>query len=56
MINEFGILNGAKILSSGIFRNYLVFIPAKNTLNILVALLGFIHGNLMECKKNILKL
>ena len=29
MINEFGILNGAKNLFSGIFQNYLVFIPAK---------------------------
>ena len=28
----------------------------KNTLNILVALLGFIHGNLMECQKKILKI
>ena len=29
MINEFNILNGAKYFSSGIFQNYLVFIPAK---------------------------
>ena len=29
MINKFGILNGAKYFSSGIFQNYLVFIPAK---------------------------
>ena len=29
MINEFCILNGAKCFSSGIFQNYLVFIPAK---------------------------
>ena len=29
MINKFGILNGAKFFSSGIFQNYLVFIPAK---------------------------
>ena len=51
MINKFSILNGAKYFSSGIFQNYLVFIPAKNTLNILVVLLGFIRGNLMECQK-----
>ena len=29
LINEFCILNGAKCFSSGIFQNYLVFIPAK---------------------------
>ena len=30
--------------------------PLKNTLNILVALLGFLRGNLMECQKKILKI
>ena len=29
MINKFSILNGVKYFSSGIFQNYLVFIPAK---------------------------
>ena len=29
MINKFSILNGAKYFSSGIFQNYLVFIPAN---------------------------
>ena len=29
LINKFIILNGAKYFSSGIFQNYLVFIPAK---------------------------
>ena len=29
MINKFSILNGAKYFSSGVFQNYLVFIPAK---------------------------
>ena len=29
LINKFSILNGAKYSSSGIFQNYLVFIPAK---------------------------
>ena len=29
LINKFGILNGTKPISSGIFQNYLVFIPAK---------------------------
>ena len=28
-MNKFSILNGAKYFSSGIFQNYLVFIPAK---------------------------
>ena len=42
LINKFSILNGAKYFSSGIFKCYLVFIPAKNILNILVALLGLV--------------
>ena len=29
MINKFSILNGAKYFSSGIFQNYLVFVPVK---------------------------
>ena len=29
LINEFSILNGTKYFSSGIFQNYLVFIPVK---------------------------
>ena len=29
LINKFSILNGSKYFSSGIFQNYLVFIPAK---------------------------
>ena len=29
MIDKFSILNGAKYFSSGIFQNYLVFIPAN---------------------------
>ena len=54
--NKFSILNRPKYFSSGMFQNYLVFLPAKKTLNILVALLGFICGNLMECQKKILKM
>ena len=56
LINEFNILNGTKYFSSGIFQNYLVFIPAKSTLNILVAVLEFVRRNLMECQKKILKI
>ena len=29
MINKFSLFNGAKYFSSGIFQNYLLFIPAK---------------------------
>ena len=29
MINKFSILNGEKYFTSGIFQNYLVFVPAK---------------------------
>ena len=47
--------NGTKYFFSGIFENSLVFIPAKNTLNILVALLELICRNLMEFQKKALK-
>ena len=50
-MNKFSILNEAKYFSSGIFQNYLVFILAKNVLNILVTLLGLNGGNLMEFRK-----
>ena len=44
---------GAKYFSLRIFQNYLVFKNAKRQLkktsNILVALLGLIRGNLIEC-------
>ena len=56
LINKFSILNGAKYFSLGIFQNYLVFIPGKSTLNILVTLLGLIRGNLMKCQRKILKI
>ena len=57
LINQFSILNGAKYFCSGILQNYFVFIPAeKNTLHVLVALLWFISGNLMECQEKILKI
>ena len=32
LINKISILNGAKYFSSGIFQNYLVWIPAKKTI------------------------
>ena len=48
LINKFSILNGAKYFPSGLFQNFLVFTPAKNILNILVALLRFIYEILME--------
>ena len=56
LINQFSILNGAKYFSLRISQNYLVYIPAKNTLNTFLALLGLIRGNLMECHKKILKI
>ena len=34
----------------------IVFMPAKNTLNLLVALLRLIRGNVMEYQKKILKI
>ena len=56
MIDKFSILNGAKHFSSGICQNFVIFISAKNTLNILVALLGFICENIMECQKKVFKI
>ena len=56
LINKFSILNGAKYFSSRIFKNYLVFTPAKKYIKYLVALLGLIRGNLMECQKKVLKM
>ena len=37
-------------------QNYLVFIPKKNALNILMALLKFIRGNPMKRQKKVLKI
>ena len=56
LIKKFSILNGAKYFSLRIFQNDLVFIPAKNTLNILLTLLGLNHGNLMEFQKKVSKI
>ena len=56
LINEYTVLNGAKYSYVVILQNYFVFISPKNTLNILVALLEFIGGNLMEYQKKVLKI
>ena len=56
LVNKFSALNGANKFSSGIFQNYLVFFPAKNTLNILVARPQLIRGNLRKCQKKISKI
>ena len=56
LISTFSILNGRKYFSPGIFQNYFVFDQLKNKLIILMALLGLICGNLMECQKKILKI
>ena len=56
LINKFIILDGAKYFWLGIFQNYLAFIPDKNKLKILVALLELIHKNLMECQKKVLEI
>ena len=51
LINKFSNLNKVKFFSSGIFQNQSVYIPAKSTLDILVALLGLIRGNLLEFRR-----
>ena len=53
LINGYKILNGGKYFSSGIFQIYLVFMPKKY---ILVAVVEFIWGNLIEYQKKILKI
>ena len=59
LINQISIFNGVKYFTSGIFQNYLVFIPAKkyiSLLNMLVALHGLISGkNVRKNIKNITK-
>ena len=52
LINKFSILNGAKYFPSGLFQNFLVFTPAKNILNILVALLRLIYENIENLTKS----
>ena len=56
LIDKFNIANGPKYFSSGIFQNYLVFVPGKTYIKNLVALLGLIRGNLMEFQKKKLKI
>ena len=56
LINNFSILNGAKYFFSGIFEIILYLYQLKNTLKILMALLGLILGNLMNFQKKILKI
>ena len=56
LINKLSTLKCAKHFSVGIFQNYLVYLPAKNNLNTLVALLELNHGNLMEFQTKILKI
>ena len=53
MINKIIILNEAKYLSLKIFQDYLICVPTKNTLNILVTLLGLNCENLMKCQKKV---
>ena len=55
LIDKFSIINLAKYFSLGIFQNYLYLNQLKNTLNILLDLLGLNYGNLMECQKEDLK-
>ena len=43
-------------LSAETSQNHLVFIPTKNTLNILVSLLWLTSGFLIECQNKILKI
>ena len=61
LINKFKVLNGTKYFSSGIFQNYLVFIPAKKYIKYLnlqlhkLSLLELILRNVGKWQKKILK-
>ena len=52
---KFGILNGAKYSSLQIFQNQYLY-QLKNTLNILLALLGLNHENLTRFQKKVLQM
>ena len=54
--DKFSILHRAKYFSSGIFQIILYLSQHKNTLNILVGLLGLSRRNLMESLKKVLKI
>ena len=59
LIDKFSILNGAKYFSSGIFQNYLVFIPANKYINYFTGTTRIeswkSNGMLEESIKNITK-
>ena len=52
LINGYKILNGAKYFPSGIFQNYLVFIPVEKYIKYFS---GTTRINVMECQRKILK-
>ena len=54
LVNKFNIYNGAKYFSSGIFQNYLVFLPAKEYIKCFSDTTRI--ENLMKCKKKMLKI
>ena len=56
LINKFSILYGDKYLFSGTFQIIPYLYQLNNTLDILLALLRLICGNLMECQKKIRKI
>ena len=55
-MNKFSILNGAKYFSSGIFQNYLVFIPPTKYIRYFTDTTRMKCGNLMEFQKKVLKI
>ena len=54
-MNKFSVLNRANIFLQEYFKTIYNLYQLKNTLNILVALLGLFRGKLMDCQKKILK-
>ena len=58
LINKFSILNGAKYFSSGIFQNYLVFIPAKKYIKYFSGTTRMESWKLnrIECQKKVLEI
>ena len=55
LIKKYCILSDVKYFYSGVLQNYFVSIAAKSILKILLELLKFIHENLIEFQKKVLK-
>ena len=56
MVNKYSILNEEKYFYYGTLPNFFGLIPAKNALNVLVSLLEYFRGNILEYQEKVLKI